>query len=150
MNGEQDHKVTARHRARDAYLYVRHAAPRRGLANAPTIHRQLPEQAVALGWPIERVIVIDSDVGQSGASQTFRPGFQLLVRQIELGCVGLVMALDPSRLTRSVSDWHRLLEACALSDTLLLDQDGLYDPADPNDRVLLGCGKTMGQPSFPN
>ena len=148
MNGEQyQSKVTASHLARDAYLYVRHATPRQGFGNAETIRRQdrLRRQAVVLGWPSERVIVIESDVGQSGAAQQPRPGFQQLVRQIELGCVGLVMALEPSRWARNPTDWHRLLEACALSETLLLDHDGLYDPADSHDRVLLGCDQTRSR-----
>ena len=102
MNGGRNQKVTAKHVARHAYLYVRHATPRRGFAatNAATLQRQehLREQAVALGWPVERVIVIDSDIGQSGASQRYRPGFRQLLRQIELGRVGIVMALEPSRL----------------------------------------------------
>lgn len=126
MNGEQyPSKVTASHLARDAYLYVRHATPRQGFGNAE-IRRQdrLRRQAVVLGWPSERVIVIDSDVGQSGAAQQPRPGVQQLVRQIELGCVGLVMALEPSRWARNLTDWQRLLEACARSETLLLDTSG--------------------------
>jgi len=144
MNAERYQKVTAKHLARDAYLYVRHATPLQGFASAEAIrrHQQLRGQAVALGWPVERVIVIDSDVGQSGASQRYRSGFRELVRQIELGCVGIVMALEPSRLARNISDWDCLLEACAMSDTLLLHEDGIYDPADSNDRVLLGCTKT--------
>jgi DNA invertase Pin-like site-specific DNA recombinase len=145
MNSGQYQKVTARHLARDAYLYVRHATPRQGFENDEVIqrHYNLRQQAVVLGWPVEKVIVVESDSGQSGASQAHRAGFQQLVRQIELGCVGIIMTLEPSRLARNVSDWHRLMDACALSDTLLLDQDGLYDPADSNDRVLLGCDKTM-------
>lgn len=141
MNGERDQKVTANHLARDAYLYVRQATSGQGFENGQVIQRQynLRQQAVALGWPVERVIVIDGDVGQSGASQAQRPGFQMVLRQIRLGRVGIVMALEPSRLARNSSDWHRLLGACTLSDTLLLDQDGLYDPANSNDRLLLGC-----------
>lgn len=148
MNGEQyQSQVTASHLARDAYLYVRHATPRQGFGNAETIRRQdqLRRQAVVLGWPSERVIVIDSDVGQPATSQTPRLGFQRLVRQIELGCAGLVMALEPSRWARNLTDWQRLLEACARSETLLLDQHGLYDPADAHDRVLLGCDQTLSR-----
>ena len=145
MNGERDRKVTASHLARDAYLYVRQATPYQGFENEEIIqrHHKLRQHAVALGWPVEKVIVIDSDTGRSGASQRHRAGFQRLLQQIELGCVGIVIALEPSRLARNDSDWHRLLDACAVSDTLLLDQNGLYDPGDSNDRLLLGCAETM-------
>ena len=102
---------------------------------------------MALGWPAERVIVIDSDLGRSGASAADRRGFQELMRQVRRGRVGIVMALEPSRLTRNAADWHRLVEACALSDTLLLDQDGLYDPADSAIESCWGatrrCSKTV-------
>ena len=130
MNDERHPKVKASHLARDAYLYVRQATCGQGSQHADRLQRQynLQQQAVALGWPAERVIVIDSDIGQSGASATDRPGFQELVRQVRRGCVGIVMALDPSRLARNCMDWRRLLDACAMSDTLLLDQDRLYDP----------------------
>jgi len=146
MNDERHPKVKASHLARDAYLYVRQATCCQGLENADRLQRQydLRRQAVALGWAAERVIVIDSDIGQSGASATDRRGFQEMVRQVRRGCVGVVMALDPSRLVRNSMDWRRLLDACAMSDTLLLvDQDRLFDPGDSDDRVLLGCDQTM-------
>lgn len=145
MNEEQRRKVKANHLARDAYLYVRHAACCQGLENRDRIERpyQLRRQAVALGWPAERVIVIDSDVGRSGASATDRRGFQQMLRQVRAGCVGVVMALDPSRLTRNVVHWRYLLDTCFMSDTLLLDEDRLYDLGDFRDRVLLGCDQTM-------
>lgn len=145
MKRQQRQKVTARHLARAAYLYVRHATPRQGFANAETLQRQdrLREQAIVLGWPVESVMVIGSDIGQSGASRRYRPGFRQLLRQIELGCVGIVLALEPTRWARNVTDWHRLLEACAVNDTLLLHEDGLYDPADSHDRVLLGCDQAI-------
>jgi DNA invertase Pin-like site-specific DNA recombinase len=115
------------------------------LENADRLQRQysLRQQALALGWPEERVIIIDRDIGQSGASAIDRPGFQTLVRQVRQECVGIVMALDPSRLTRNFMHWRHLLDACAMSDTLLLHQDRLYDPGDSRDRVLLGCDQTM-------
>lgn len=145
MNDERHRKVKASHRARDAYLYIRQATCCQGLENADRLQRQykLRQQAAALGWPAERVIVIDSDIGQSGASATDRPGFQSLVRQVRQGCVGIVMALDPSRLTRNLVDWRHLLDACGMSNTLLLVDSRLFDPADSNDRVLLGCDQTM-------
>jgi len=145
MNDQRHGKVKPSHLARDAYLYVRQATCRQGLENADRLQQQhhLRQQAVALGWPAERVIVIDGDMGQSGASAADRPGFQALVRQVRQGCVGIVMALDPSRLTRNFVHWRHLLDACAVSDTLLLDQDRLYDPGDSDDRVLLGYGQRM-------
>jgi DNA invertase Pin-like site-specific DNA recombinase len=145
MNGEQHRKLKAHHLARDAYLYVRQACTYQGFEKANSLQRQyhLRQQAVALGWAAERVIVIDSDLGQSGASAAGRRGFQKLMGQIRRGRVGVVMALDPSRLTRNFRDWRRLLDACVRSDTLLLDQDGLYDPADFGDGGLLGCEQTM-------
>jgi len=145
MNEEQHRKVKANHLARDAYLYVRHATCCQGLENADELERQyqLRQRAVVLGWPAERVIVIDSDVGQSGASATDRRGFQQMVRQVRAGRVGVVMALDPSRLTRNAVHWGHLLDTCFMSDTLLLDEDRLYDLGDARDRVLLGCDQTM-------
>jgi DNA invertase Pin-like site-specific DNA recombinase len=145
MNGQRHPKVEASHLAREAYLYVRQATCCQGIANTESLQRQyrLQQHALALGWPAERVIVIDDDLGRSGASTKDRRGFQDLMRQVRGGRVGVLMALDASRLTRNAADWHRLLEACALSDTLLLDQHGLYDPTDSHERVLLGGDETM-------
>jgi DNA invertase Pin-like site-specific DNA recombinase len=119
--GEQ--KVTASHLARDAYLYVRQSTLRQVLENTESTHRQyaLRDRAVAMGWPLERVVVIDSDLGQSGASAADREGFQRLVTEVSLGRVGIVLGLEVSRLARNSTDWHRLLELCALADTLILD-----------------------------
>ena len=139
MNLEEHQKVTAGHLERLAYLYVRQSTLRQVLENTESTKRQyaLRERAVALGWPRERVVVIDSDQGHSGADSD-REGFQKLVAAVGLGEVGVVLGLEVSRLARSSSDWHRLLEICALTDTLILDEDGLYDPAHFNDRLLLG------------
>ena len=145
MNRQRHSKVKASHLAREAYLYVRQATCGPGFANTDSLQRQyhLQQQAFALGWPAERVIIIDDDLGRSGASTKDRRVFQDLMRQVRRGRVGVLMALDPSRLTRNDADWHRLVDACARNDTLQLDQHGLYDPADDHDRVLLGCGQTM-------
>jgi DNA invertase Pin-like site-specific DNA recombinase len=145
MNDERRSLVKPGHLAREAYLYVRQATAGHGPEGTERLQRQyaLRQQAVALGWPAERVIVIDSDLEQSGFSATVRRGFQELVRLVRRRCVGLVLAWDPSRLARNFRHWHRLLEACAGSDTLLLDQERLYNPRDPGDRVLLGCDGTM-------
>jgi excisionase family DNA binding protein len=140
-------KVTARHLARDAYLYVRQSTVRQVVENTESTERQyaLRQRAVALGWPLDHVIVIDSDLGQSGASAADREGFQRLVSEVGLGRAGIVLGLEVSRLARNSSDWHRLLELCALTDTLILDEDGIYDPAQFNDRLLLGLKGTMSE-----
>jgi DNA invertase Pin-like site-specific DNA recombinase len=146
MTGDP-HKVTPSHLQRNAYLYVRQSTLRQVLENTESTKRQyaLRERAVALGWPIERVITIDSDLGQSGASAADREGFQRLVTEVSLGRAGIVLGLEVSRLARNCSDWHRLLEICALADTLILDEDGLYDPSHFNDRLLLGLKGTLSE-----
>jgi len=87
----------------------------------------LRQRAVALGWPEDRIIVLDNDLGQSGASAVDREGFQRLVTEVSLGRAGIVLGLEVSRLARNATDWHRLLEICAQTDTLILDEDGIYD-----------------------
>ena len=133
-------KVAASHLHRDAYLYVRQSTVREVFENTESTRRQygLRERAVALGWPLERVHVIDTDLGKSGASSADREGFQKLVGEVGMGRAGIVLGLEVSRLARHSTDWHRLLEICALTDTLILDEDGIYSPADFNDRLLLG------------
>jgi DNA invertase Pin-like site-specific DNA recombinase len=140
-------KVTPRHLRRNVYLYVRQSTLRQVFENTESTARQyaLRQRAVALGWSQDQVIVIDSDQGQSGASAAGRDGFQRLVADVGLGRAGLVMGLEVSRLARNSTDWHRLLEICALTDTLILDEDGLYDPAHFNDRLLLGLKGTMSE-----
>jgi DNA invertase Pin-like site-specific DNA recombinase len=130
MNAEQHQKITASHLKRLAYLYVRQSTLRQVLENTESTKRQyaLRERALALGWRLERVVVIDSDLGQWGADAD-REGFQKLVAAVGLGEVGVVLGLEVSRLARNNADWHRLLEICAMTDTLILDEDGLYDPA---------------------
>lgn len=147
MNCDGHQKVTASHLQRDAYLYVRQSTLRQVLENTESTERQyaLRQRAVALGWPTERVVVIDSDLGHSGASVADREGFQRLVSEVSLGRAGIVLGLEVSRLARNNADWHRLLEICALSDTLILDEDGLYDPSHFNDRLLLGLKGTMSE-----
>jgi DNA invertase Pin-like site-specific DNA recombinase len=146
MLGESHQKVTTAHLSRDAYLYVRQSTIRQVFENTESTTRQyaLSARAVALGWPVERVHVIDTDLGQSGATAD-REGFQRLVTEVGLGRAGIVLGLEVSRLARNSTDWHRLLELCALSDTLILDEDGVYDPAHFNDRLLLGLKGTMSE-----
>jgi DNA invertase Pin-like site-specific DNA recombinase len=140
-------KVTAGHLARAAYLYVRQSTLRQVLTNTESTARQyaLRQKAIALGWPAEHVITIDVDQGQSGASAADREGFQRLVADVGMGRAGIVLGLEVSRLARNNADWHRLLEICALSGTLICDEDGLYDPGEFNDRLLLGLKGTMSE-----
>jgi DNA invertase Pin-like site-specific DNA recombinase len=140
-------KVTARHVQRQAMLYVRQSSLHQVLENTESTARQyaLRERALALGWPTAQIVTIDQDLGQSGASAADREGFQRLVAEVGLGRVGVVMGLEVSRLARNSLDWHHLLELCAMTGTLILDEDGLYDPATFNDRLLLGMKGTMSE-----
>lgn len=140
-------KVGATHLARCAYLYVRQSSIRQVVENTESAKRQyaLRRKAVALGWAEDQVTVIDTDQGQSGASAVDREGFQRLVAEVSMGRAGIVLGLEVSRLARNNTDWHRLLEICAMSGTLICDEDGLYDPADFNDRLLLGLKGTMSE-----
>lgn len=140
-------KVESHHLERAAYLYVRQSSMRQVLENTESTKRQyaLRQRAIALGWREDRIIVIDSDQGESGASASWREGFQRLVTEVGMGHAGIVMGLEVSRLARNNADWHRLLEICALSQTLILDEDGVYDPAFYNDRMLLGLKGTMSE-----
>jgi len=134
MNAEMHQKVRADQLRRNAYLYVRQSTLRQVFENTESTKRQyaLQQSAVALGWPVERIIVIDNDLGQSGASAADREGFQRLVAEVGMGKAGIVLGLEVSRLARNNADWHRLLEICALADTLILDEDGVYDPTNFN------------------
>lgn len=147
MRPEALQKITTEHLQRQAMLYVRQSSLHQVLENTESTARQyaLQERAVVLGWQPERVVVIDQDLGQSGASAVDRAGFQRLVAEVGLGKVGLVLGLEVSRLARSSSDWHHLLEICALTGTLILDEDGLYDPSAFNDRLLLGLKGAMSE-----
>jgi DNA invertase Pin-like site-specific DNA recombinase len=147
MTHDAHQKVKASHLQRSAYLYVRQSTLRQVLENTESTQRQyaLRQHAAALGWPLERIIVIDTDLGQSGASAADREGFQRLVTEVSLGRAGIVLGLEVSRLARNSMDWHRLLEISALTDTLILDEDGIYDPAHFNDRLLLGLKGTMSE-----
>jgi len=132
-------KVTAGHLRRDAYLYVRQSTMYQVIHNTESTRRQydLKGRAVALGWQPSQVHVIDVDQGSSGASAADRAGFQQLVGEVSLGRAGIVLGLECSRLARDSADWQQLIKICALNGTLICDEDGLYDPADPNDRLLL-------------
>src|SRR2546421_5636056 len=127
--------------------YVRKSTLQQVVETRDSTSRQyaLRERARALGWADERIVVIDQDLGYSGASAADRLGFQRLVAEVGLGQVGLVLGLEVSRLARNSSDWHHLLEICALTHTLILDEEGLYDPSTFNDRLLLGLKGTMSE-----
>jgi len=140
-------KIQDRHLERLALVYVRQSTPQQVLEHQESRARQydLAGHAVALGWAAERVVVIDEDQGQSGRSAEHRSGFQRLLAEVTMEHVGLVLGLEMSRLARSSKDWHHLLELCALFGTLLADQDGIYNPSDSNDRLLLGLKGTMSE-----
>jgi DNA invertase Pin-like site-specific DNA recombinase len=140
-------KVTTEHLQRLAYLYVRQSSLHQVHEHRESTARQyeLKRRAQALGWSAEQLIIVDEDQGLSGASAAERSGFQRMVAEVGLGHVGVVMGLEVSRLARNSADWHRLLEICALSNTLILDEDGIYDPSHFNDRLLLGLKGTMSE-----
>jgi len=140
-------KVTADHLKRDAYLYVRQSTLRQVAEHGESTQRQyaLRDRAIAAGWAAAQIRVIDRDLGKSGSSAVTRDGFQELVSEVALGKAGIVMGLEVSRLARNSADWHRLIELCALTATLILDEDGIYDPAEFNDRLLLGLKGTMSE-----
>jgi DNA invertase Pin-like site-specific DNA recombinase len=140
-------KIRDRHLDRLAIVYVRQSSPQQVLDHRESRERQyaLAQTAAALGWATERIQIIDEDQGRSGRSATSRIGFQRLLAEVSMDHVGLVLGLEMSRLSRSSKDWHHLLEVCALFGTLLADQDGVYDPHDPNDRLVLGLKGTMSE-----
>jgi DNA invertase Pin-like site-specific DNA recombinase len=140
-------KVKDWHLGRSAVVYVRQSTLQQVAEHQESTARQyaLAGRATDLGWPRDRVQVIDDDLGKSGQSAEGRPGFQRLLAEVALDRVGLILGLEVSRLARSCKDWHQLLEACARFRVLLADADGLYDPSDYNDRLLLGLKGTMSE-----
>lgn len=140
-------KIQGKHRQRLAIIYVRQSSMQQVEHHRESTRLQygLVDRAVQLGWPKQRVLVIDEDLGRSGATAEGRPGFQRLVAEVGLDHVGIVLGLEMSRLARSSQDWYRLLDVCAIFTTLLGDLDGIYDPATYNDRLLLGLKGTMSE-----
>ena len=140
MNATDPSLVQPSHLGRRAYLYVRQSTFHQVQENTESTRRQyaLRERAEALGWPADQIEVIDCDQGLSGASAVEREGFQRLVSEVSMGRAGVVLGLEVSRLARNSSDWHRLVELCAMTGTLILDQDGLYDPKSFNHQLVLG------------
>jgi len=140
-------KITEEHLRRQAVVYVRQSTQRQVFENRESTARQyaLADRAISLGWSSAAVEVIDEDQGHSGSSAEGRSGFQRMLAMVSSDCVGLVLGLEMSRLARSCKDWHALLELCAIYRTLLADADGLYDPSNYNDRLLLGLKGTMSE-----
>src|SRR5919112_2478473 len=144
---ERSEQIAAAHRARLAYVYVRQssAGQVRQHQESTELQYRLVDRAAALGWPRERIEVIDDDLGKSGASASERGGFQRLIAEIGLGKAGLVLSLDASRLARNNRDWHQLLELCSMFGVLLADGERLYDPGAYHDRLLLGLSGIMSE-----
>lgn len=140
-------KIKVHHLDRLAVVYVRQSTAQQVLHHQESTRMQydLVDRAVALGWPRDRVLVIDDDLGRSGTSVEGRPGFQRLVAEVSLDHVGLILGVETSRLARSCRDWHQLLDVCAVFRTLISDLDGVYDPSQFNDRLLLGLKGTMSE-----
>jgi DNA invertase Pin-like site-specific DNA recombinase len=143
----QNRKIASWHSERLALVYVRQSTMQQVVLHPESTRIQygLVSRAEAYGWASDRIVVIDDDLGKSGATAVGRVGFERLVTEVSLGHVGLILGIEMSRLARSNVDWHRLLEVCALFGTLIADLDGLYDPAQYNDRLLLGLKGTMSE-----
>lgn len=142
-----EERITTAHRAKLLYVYVRQSSPGqvRHHQESTGLQYRLVERAVLLGWPRERVHIIDDDLGKSGTSSADRYGFQRLIAEVGLGKAGLVMSLDASRLARNNRDWHQLLELCSLFGVLIADGERLYDPGAYHDRLLLGLSGIMSE-----
>lgn len=140
-------KIRDRHWDRLAMVYVRQSSPQQVIENRESRERQyaLAQFAQRLGWAADRVIIVDEDQGQSGKTAADRAGFQRLMTEVSLNHVGMVLGLELSRLSRSNKDWHQLIDVCGIFNTLLCDQDGVYDPMDSNDRLLLGMKGAMSE-----
>ena len=140
-------KIQPTHRRRQAVVYLRQSTPKQVLHNSESTlnQRALRDRLFELGWHKDQIVLIDEDQGQSGKQAVGREGFQRLVADVGLGKVGLIIGTEVSRLSRNCADWHRLLELCALFDTLIADTDGIYNPRDFNDRLLLGLKGTLSE-----
>jgi DNA invertase Pin-like site-specific DNA recombinase len=140
-------KIRPVHRSRQAVVYIRQSSAQQVRGNRESTARQygLAQRARDLGWPAESIQTVDEDQGQSGASAAHRQGFLKLLAEIGAGRVGIVFALEASRLARSSADWHRLVEICVVTQTLLADETAVYEPRDPNDRLLLGVKGTISE-----
>jgi len=144
---DAEERITTAHRAKLAYVYIRQstAGQVRQHQESTQLQYRLVGRAASLGWPRDRIEVIDDDLGKSGASSDARYGFQRLIAEIGLGKAGLVLSLDASRLARNNRDWHQLLELCSLFGALIADGERLYDPCVYHDRLLLGLSGIMSE-----
>ena len=140
-------KIEPEHLEKLAVVYVRQSSRQQVLENRESTARQygLAQEAERLGWPAQRVLVIDEDQGQSGQSAENRHGFRRLLAEVTMEHVGIVLGLEVSRLARSSKEWHHLFELCGIFGALLADQEGVYDPNDPNDRLILGLKGLMSE-----
>jgi DNA invertase Pin-like site-specific DNA recombinase len=140
-------KIQAQHLRRLAIVYVRQSSPQQVLHHreSTALQYDLRRHAVELGWPLERVLVIDDDQATSARTAVHRSGYHRLLEEVDLDHVGIILGIEMSRLARSCRDWYHLMEKCALFDTLLADPDGIYDPSNHNDRLLLGLKATMSE-----
>lgn len=140
-------KLRPAHLDRKAIIYLRQSSPQQVLNCRESTQRQyaLAERAGEFGWPPQRIQIIDEDLGRSGASAVWRSGFQILAKEVADGQVGAVFALEISRFARSSADWHQLLDLCGWSSTMIVDEQTVYDPRDPNDRLLLGLKGQMSE-----
>jgi DNA invertase Pin-like site-specific DNA recombinase len=140
-------KIADRHLSRQACIYIRQSTPGQVRFNQESTERQynLANKAKSMGWNPEQIRILDRDLGQSGARATNREDFKTLVSDVAMGQVGAIFSLEASRLARSNQDWHRLLELCAITSTLVIDEDGCYDPAEFNDGLVLGMKGTFAQ-----
>jgi DNA invertase Pin-like site-specific DNA recombinase len=147
LSGSATPKIQLTHRERLALIYVRQSTLTQVRYHTGSTTRQydLADRAVTLGWARDRIRVVDQDQAQSGSTAMGRDGFQWLVAEVGLGHAGAVLSVEASRLARNNSDWHRLLEICALTHTLVIDEEGIYDPTDYNDRLLLGFKGAMSE-----
>jgi len=142
-----NHKIQSHHQQKSACIYLRQSTMFQVIHNSESTDRQyaLQHQALQYGWPQHLIRIMDADLGQSGSNTTYRQDFKTLVAEVSMGNVGAIFVLEASRLSRSSADWNRLLELCSLTQTLIIDQDGIYDPSQFNDQLLLGLKGTMSQ-----
>ena len=147
ITDQRSTKITETHLQKTAYVYLRQSSMGQVRNHRESTERQyaLQELARNFGWPAARIAVLDRDLGKSGTSTTDREDFKTLVADVSLGKAGAVLAIEASRLARSNADWHRLIEICGITGTLIIDEDGCYDPCDFNDGLLLGLKGTMAQ-----
>ena len=140
-------KIQARHLEKRAYVYVRQSSPGQVMSHPESARRQreLARLASELGWPKSRVVVVDDDQGKSATTSKGRDAFKRIVGDVSVGEVGIVIGLRLDRLSRNCADFFPLIEMCYLTNTLLADDEGVYDPSDPNDRLVMGVKGTMSE-----